>query len=98
MCNSNSGDSSFVITGSLTALTKEKAYAIIKQNGEMYSKDLIKKGERSTDFLVIAGTQRKEVFADGDKSEKHKKALKWREEGHKIQIISEEEFFRMMGL
>ena len=84
-------DTSFVFTGTLNSMKRKEAWDLIEGNGGHWSKGITMK----TDYLVL-GLQDFKRFADGKRSSKHKKALDMIQNGHRIEIISEEDFLAML--
>lgn len=78
---------SFVFTGSLKTIKRITAMQLVVDNGG-YVHDMV---FENTDFLVY-GEQNLSRLKDGKKSAKQKIAETLQEKGHKIKIISEEEF------
>ena len=81
----------FAITGSLQSMTRHEAAQKIVDQGWRFKDGVIK----STNFLVV-GEQDFRMFRDGNKSSKLRSAEKLLEAGHPIEIISEDDFLRML--
>ena len=72
-------------------MKRDDAWRLIEENGGAWSKSVNKR----TDYLVL-GMQDYARFRDGKRSDKHKKALELIESGQDLEIISEDDFLRML--
>lgn len=84
-------DCDFVFTGTLLSMERPIAHAIVEAAGGRASESV----NKNTEYLVM-GIQDYSKFADGKKSSKTKKAEALRENGCPIEIISEEDFLKMI--
>jgi DNA polymerase-3 subunit epsilon len=82
----------FVVTGTLQSMTRHEAAQKIADHGGRF-KDTV---TRETDFLVV-GEQDFKRFRDGEKSNKLLHAESLLVSGSSIEIISEDDFLRMVG-
>ncbi|MEN1761731.1 BRCT domain-containing protein [Anoxynatronum sibiricum] len=80
------------ITGTLMAMTREKAYEHIRSKGGIPQSSVTKE----TDYLVV-GIGQRAGNCNGKKSAKEKKALSYREKGLFIQVINEKQLMTMLG-
>ena len=83
----------FVFTGTLKSMERETACAIIEA-GEGHAQASVNK---HTNYLVM-GVQDFSKFIDGKKSSKTKKAEELHAKGSPIEIISEDDFLKMIEL
>lgn len=83
----------FVFTGTLMSMERETACAIVEAGGG-YAQNTVNK---NTNYLVM-GVQDFSKFADGKKSSKTKKAEELHAKGSPIEIISEDDFLKMIEL
>lgn len=91
--NEELGGHSFVFTGTLKSMKRELAQKIVELAGGKASENV----NKHTDYLVM-GDQDFSRFTDGEKSNKTKKAEALKAKGHRIEIISEADFLRMINL
>lgn len=81
-----------VFTGALQVMTRDAAAAKASAHGFTIAGGVSKK----VHYLVV-GTQDMSLLAGHDKSSKHRKAEDLIEQGHSIQIITENNFIQMCG-
>lgn len=81
----------FVFTGTLKSMQRKMAHKIVELAGGRASETV----NKNTEYLVM-GCQDFAQFTDGQKSNKTKKAEALRAKGCPIEIISEEDFLRMI--
>lgn len=94
VCESGAfNDCDVVFTGTLNSMDRKAACKVVELAGGRASNNINKK----TEYLVM-GIQDFSKFADGEKSTKTKKAEKLLAEGYPIEIISEDDFLRMVDL
>ena len=79
-------------TGALLAMLRREAAEIVVSLGADFVDNMSKK----VDYLVI-GDGDFVAFADGQRTGKMDKALKIREKGAPLEIISERDFFELVG-
>jgi len=84
-------DCDFVFTGTLKSMQRKVAHKIVELAGGRASESV----NKNTEYLVM-GCQDFARFTDGQKSNKTKKAEALRAKGCPIEIISEEDFLRMI--
>ena len=90
-CKTALFDCDFVFTGTLKSMERKVAHAIVEAAGGRASEHV----SSQTEYLVM-GIQDFSRFADGKKSSKTKKAEALRAEGYPIEIITEEDFLKMI--
>lgn len=78
-----------VFTGTLSRMNRKDAMQLVVNIGGTCGDNVTDK----TDYLIM-GIQDYRKFTDGQQSSKTKKAYKMMDNGHHIQIISEEEFYK----
>lgn len=83
-------DCDFVFTGTLSSMPRRVAHELVQRAGGRANETI----NKETEFLVM-GTQDYSKFADGQKSNKTKKAGELRAKGYPIEIISEDDFLKM---
>lgn len=81
-----------VFTGKLTTLIRKEAHQMVADIGG-HPQDAVNK---DTDFLVV-GQQDYRVVGDDGMSSKQEKAIKMKEKGSQIEILSENEFIEMFS-
>ena len=81
-----------VFTGALVSMTRDNAAETASKYGFSIGSSVNKK----TDYLVV-GIQDLNLLAGHEKSSKHRKAEELIDEGLKIQIITEEDFKKIIG-
>ncbi|HDF2960442.1 TPA: 3'-5' exoribonuclease [Clostridioides difficile] len=81
-----------IFTGTLQSMTRKEASQMVLDVGGILGNGVTK----DTDFLIL-GEQDYRVLKGGKMSSKMKKAYKYHEEGTGIQIISEDDFLKMIG-
>lgn len=91
-CASGLCNCDFVFTGTLKSMKREDAFELVRRAGGRASESI----NNNTEYLVM-GLQDYAKFADGLKSSKTKKAEELRAQGHPIEIISEEDFLKMLN-
>ncbi len=79
------------ITGTLTTMTREEAFALIQKAGGIPHKTVTKE----TDYLVV-GIGQRAGNNNGKKSLKEKKALAYQEKGTSIEIINEKKLINIL--
>ena len=82
-----------IFTGTLQSMTRKEASQIILNLGGIIGNGVTK----DTDFLVLGEQDYKRLATGSTISSKMKKAYKYHEEGTGIQIISEDDFLRMIN-
>lgn len=80
-----------VITGSLRPMTRQEATEFLKQEGAIVQNYV----SSQTDILV-AGHKQLDLFEPDKRSKKYETALKRREAGQPIVVMSEEAFFSLV--
>ena len=86
-------DQNVVFTGKLEYFTRNEAEDYVCRIGGHCLGNLTK----ATNYLVVGAQSPSQVGPDG-LSSKQKKAIKYREEGIEIELLSETDFIDMMGL
>ncbi len=81
----------FVFTGTLSCMVRKEAFQFVIDKGGICSDTV----NNNTDYLVL-GLQDYTKFRSGTKSNKQKKTEKLIESGKNIEIISEDDFIRML--
>lgn len=82
-----------IFTGTLQSMTRKNACQIILNLGGTIGTGVTK----DTDFLVLGEQDYRYLASGSTMSSKMKKAYKYHEEGTGIQIISEDDFLKMIG-
>ncbi|MDB8655417.1 BRCT domain-containing protein [Streptococcus anginosus] len=80
-----------VITGSLRPLTRQEVISFLEKQGAIVQNYI----SNQTDIL-IAGHKQLDLFEPDKRSKKYEAALKRREAGHLIAIMSKEAFFSLV--
>ncbi len=81
----------FVFTGTLLSMTRSKAFEVVSKGGGEAQKGI----NKETDYLVV-GIQDMQKLNGKKTSSKMRKAEDMQKDGHKIQIIGEDEFMNMI--
>lgn len=82
----------FVFTGKLEKLTRKEAFQLVVNHGGINDDDIVK----NTNYLVVGNFDYCKTIRDG-KSNKIKKAEKYKLKGQNISIIPEDVFFDMLN-
>lgn len=83
---------SFVFVGKLNSMTREQARALVISLGGTCPSGI----SPNLDYLVVGG-ETSPLYGEGDKKPKQLKAEAMIEAGAPIAIITEEEFFNLVG-
>jgi BRCT domain type II-containing protein len=83
---------SFVFVGKLNSMTREQARALVKSLGGTCPSGI----SPNLDYLVVGG-ETSPMYGQGEKKPKQLKAEAMIEAGAPIAIITEEEFFNLVG-
>lgn len=86
-------EKSFVFTGTLMSMPRKEAAQAVVDRGGLFTKGITKE----TNYLVM-GVQDISKFRGGEKSNKSREAEKHLGEGQEIEIISEDDFLRMIEI
>ena len=83
----------FAITGTLMSMTRHEAAQKVVDHGWRFKNNVT----HETDFLIM-GEQDFRKFKDGKKGNKLRSAEELLQAGHPIEIITEDDFMRMLDL
>lgn len=88
-------NSSGIFTGETIVFSGDMNKSLLKQRALSSGFTVLESVTKKTDYLCLGKTDQRTIDSGNTKSSKHKKAVGMMQNGHHIQIISEEEFYQL---